>query len=64
MDTPLNMKQKGLLVSMWWPETWPFSPPGVQELFPSDQWLRKAQVEGYLAIPLNDPQGRPLWHLG
>lgn len=36
----------------------------VQELFPSDDWLRAVGIESYLAIVLCDSQGRPIGHLG
>ncbi len=37
---------------------------GVQERFPEDQWLREAGVESYLAMPIFDPAGQPMGHLG
>ena len=36
----------------------------VQRQFPHDQWLRDNGVESYLAVPIYDPAGNPVGHLG
>ncbi len=41
-----------------------YYPSDVARLFPHDPWLREHGVESYLAIPLFDPAGLPLGHLG
>ncbi len=41
-----------------------FFTSGVQQRFPSDEWLKKEGVEGYMAISFQDPQGRSMGHLG
>ncbi|MGM0595179.1 MAG: PAS domain-containing protein [Pseudomonadota bacterium] len=37
---------------------------GVAERFPEYQWLREHGVEGYVGLPLHDPQGKLLGHIG
>ncbi len=41
-----------------------FFPSKVREKFPADLWLKKENVESYLAIPLFDKDGGALGHLG
>ena len=36
----------------------------VQKQFPEDHWLQENGIESYLAIPVYDPEGKPLGHLG
>ena len=41
-----------------------FFPSKVREKFPEDLWLKKENVESYLAIPLFDKDGGAIGHLG
>jgi PAS domain S-box-containing protein len=39
-------------------------PSGVSRRFPTDRWLRRAKIEGYMAIPLFGRSGEALGHMG
>ncbi len=36
----------------------------LQKKFPQDTWLAEKDIESYLAIPVRDPAGNPIGHLG
>ncbi|MCZ6484593.1 MAG: PAS domain-containing protein [Acidobacteria bacterium] len=36
----------------------------LQKKFPQDAWLAEKDIESYLAIPVRDPVGNPIGHLG
>ncbi len=41
-----------------------FYPADLQKIFPKDAWLRENGIESYLAVPVYDPTGKPIGHLG
>lgn len=41
-----------------------FFPDHIRERFPEDHWMRKNNIESYLAIPLFDSANHPIGHLG
>ncbi len=41
-----------------------YYPSRVQARFPNDRWLRENGIENYLAVPVYNPAGDPVGHLG
>ncbi len=41
-----------------------YYPADLQKIFPDDPWVKEKGIESYLAIPVHDPGGNPIGHLG
>ena len=41
-----------------------YYPANLQKIFPDDTWVKEKGIESYLAIPVYDPGGNPIGHLG